>query len=145
MLDNVLSVVKEVAAKAVQDNNDIVADKKDLVVDTATNAIAGGLMDNIGDIAELFGGKGGGSNAIMDTIQKTVVSALMQKAGLNSGVASGLVSTILPAVISALSGKMGGKSGGLNLESIVGALTGGDKKEGGLGDALGSLGKLFGK
>lgn len=142
MLDNILNVVKEVATSAVNKNSDVPAEKKDLVVNTATDSIASGLMDNIGDIAGLLGG-GGGSNAIMDTIQKTVVSSLMKKAGLNSGIAENLVSAILPSVISALSGKIGDKNSGFSLESVLGALGGGDKKGGGLGDALGALGSLF--
>ncbi len=142
MLNNILETVKEIATNTVNNNTDVPADKKNLVVNTATDSIASGLMDNIGDLAGLFAGKGG-NNAIMGTIQKTVVNALMQKAGLNSGIATNLVSTLLPAVISALSGKIDNKEGGFSLESVLGAL-GGDKKGSGLGDALSSLGKLFG-
>lgn len=142
MLDDILGIVKEVATSAVNKNSDVPAAKKDLVVKTATDSIASGLMDNIGDLAGLFGG-GGSSNTLMDTIGKTVVNALVQKTGLNSGIANTLVSSILPSVISALSGKIGDKDSGFNLESVLSALGGGDKKGGGLGDALGALGKLF--
>lgn len=139
MLDNILNIVKEVATSTVSNNADVPTEKKDLVINTATDAIASGLKNNIGGLAGLLGGKGGG-NPILDTIQQSVVSALTQKAGLNPAIASTLVSTLLPAVINALSGKANSGDSGFSIESIVGALSG-EKKGGGI---LGALGKLFG-
>lgn len=144
MLDNILSIVKDVALDTVNKSADVPSDKKDLVVKTATDAISSGLTSNAANLAGLFSGKSG-SNSIMDSIQESVVSSLMKKVGLNSGVASSLVAAMLPTIISTLTSKMGsGGEGGFNLESVLGALGGGDKKKGGLGDALGAFGKLFG-
>ena len=141
MLDNILSVVKEVAASAVKSNADVPTDKKDLAVETATDAIGKGLMDNIGDLAGLLGGSG--SSSVINSIQETIVNSLMKKVGLNSDVANSLVSALLPAVLSALKEKIDSDNSEFSLESVLGAL-GGDKKGGDLGDMLGSLGKLFG-
>ena len=143
MLDNILNIVKEVAANTVNNNADVPSEKKDLVVDTATDAISKGLINNIGSLSGLLGGKGG-SNAILDTIQKSVVGTLVEKTGLNPGVANGLISTILPAVIGALKGKIDDKDSGFSLDSVLGALGQSDKKSGGAGGILGAIGKLFG-
>ena len=143
MLDNILNIVKEVAANTVNSNSDIPADKKDLVTNTATEAVSNGLVNHIGDIAGLLGGKGG-DNSILGTIQESVVGSLIEKTGLKSGIAGGLASSLIPAVISALKGKIDDKDSGLSIDTVLAALGGGDKKSSGAGGILGALGKLFG-
>lgn len=144
MLDNILSIVKDIALDAVAKNTDIPKDKKELTVETTTNAISSELANNVENLAGLFSGKNN-SSSIVNGIQKSVVNALMQKVGLNSSVASGLVSEILPLVINALTGKVSAEGeGGFSIESVLTALGGGDQKKSGAAGVLGKLGKLFG-
>lgn len=145
MLNEILDIVKNVTGEAVNGNAEIPADKKNETVETATDAIVQGFTSNASGLGELLSGKGGG-NAILDSIQDSVVSSLTEKVGLNSGVAKSLIAAVLPMVISAVGSKLGADGkGGLDLGSIIGSLADGDSKDSGLGDMLGKLGGLFGK
>lgn len=144
MLNEILDIVKSVTGEAVDKNADIPADKKNQTVETATEAIVKGFTSNASGLADIFSGKGS-SNAIVDSIQSSVVESLTEKVGLNSGVAKSFISAVLPMVISAVSSKFGsGGKDGLDLGSIIGAFADGDSKDG-LGGMLGKLGGLFGK
>ncbi|MFT3994626.1 MAG: hypothetical protein QM660_09990 [Dysgonomonas sp.] len=141
MLNNILSIVKEVAQNAVANNTDIPGDKKNEVVETTAGAITTGLTSNLSNLSDLFSSSGGGN--IVDTIQKTVVTTLSEKLGLDASIANGIATSVVPAVVSALSGKINdSKEEGFNLESIVGALSGSKDKEGGI---LSSLVSMFKK
>lgn len=141
MLNNIFSIVKEVAQNAVANNTDIPRDKKNEVVETTAGAITTGLTSNLSNLSDLFSSSGGGN--IVDTIQKTVVTTLSEKLGLDASIANGIATSVVPAVVSALSGKINdSKEEGFNLESIVGALSGSKDKEGGI---LSSLVSMFKK
>jgi len=153
MLDSVLNIVKEQAMKAISNNSEVPAEKREETIQTATHAVADGLQQNLNlgnmsNIASLFGsGSGLASNPIVNNIEGTVVNALVQKVGLSQGIASTVATTVINAVVNALSHKVNDPNDkGFNLESIVGAFTGGKQNgnNSSSGNILSSLGKLFG-
>jgi len=150
MLDSILNIVKEKAMDVISNNSQIPEEKKEATVQTTTHALADGLkqnlnLDNLSGLSSLFGGGGLSSgNPIVSNIQSTVVNALTQKVGLSPAIATTVASTVISAVMNVLSKKVNDPNDkGFNLESIVGAFTGGNKSGSGGGDLLGSLGKLF--
>lgn len=160
MLDSILNMVKNEAMQVITNNSAIPEGKKAETVETTTHAIASGLqqnlnLSNLSGLSGLLGGGGSSSlanNPMVSSIQNTVVNALVQKVGLSQGIASTIASTVMSSVVNALSKRVNDPNDkGFNLESIVGAFTGGNKSVGSTtqsssgGDILGSLGKLFGK
>ena len=140
MLDNILNLVKNIAGDAISNNAEVPANKKDIAIETTTNAVTDGLKSNIGNIAGLLGS--GDSSALVNTMKDTVVSALLEKVGLNSNTANSIASAVIPAVINALSGKIDDPNDkGFSLESVVEAFAGSE----GIGGLLGKIGGLFGK
>lgn len=147
MLENIINLVKDQTLEVISNNNvQIPADKHGEVIDTTASAIMDGFMNNInaGDLSSLlglFGGgsSSGGSNPLMNGIQSTVVSALSEKVGLDRNVANSIATLVIPTVMGLLSQKNDDPNDSFNLESMVGALTGGK----GAGGLLGTLGKLF--
>lgn len=141
MLDDILNIVKDVATDTISKNADVPTDKKDLLVETSTDAISNAFTSNISQLTDLFSG-GGVSSSIMDSIKGLVVDSLVKKVGINSTLANTLVSAMLPAIISAVSGKAGSDSS-FDLGSLLGSL--GKAKKGDSGGLLGAFEGLFGK
>jgi len=153
MLDSILNIVKDKAMDVISNNAGVPEEKKQDAVQTTTHALADGLkqnlnLNNLSALSGLFGGGDSASaNPIVNNIQSTVVNELTSKVGLSQGIATTIASTVISAVMSVLSKKVSDPNEkGFNLESIVGAFTGGNHSgtgSSGAGDLLGSLGKLF--
>ncbi len=156
MLDNILGLVKDQVLPAITNNTEIPADKKDAVVETTTSSILDGLKDqlipdNLTEVMGLFGGNSPasnfGSNAMVQGVQSTVVSALTSKVGINSGIANTIASTVVPAVINMFSKKVADDSDpGFNVQALIESFAGGSNAgaAGKAGGILGALGGLFG-
>lgn len=145
ILQNLLPVIKDVVLDKVGNNSEVPSDKKDLVVDVASNSLAKGFTDNLGDLAGLFTGATNSNSSITDKIQDSVINSLIEKTGLSSGTAGSIISGILPLVINALKDKFtSGDNNGFDLGSIIDSLGKDSDSKGGLGDIAKSLGKLFG-
>lgn len=148
MLDSILNIVKEKAMDVISNNAGVPEEKKQDAVQTTTSALADGLkqnlnMSNLSALSGLLGGGSSSANPIINNIKSTVVNELTSKVGLSQGIATTIATTVISAVMNVLSKKVSDPNEkGFNLESIVGAFTGGSGSGSG-GDLLGSLGKLF--
>lgn len=148
-MNEIIDLIKNNVLGAISNNKEVSDDKKDSVVDIATDSILDGLksklsLDNISEIKNLFSGDSSSlqNNPIVNSIQGNVMSALMQKVGLSNGISSSIATTVVPLVIKALSGKVSG--GNFDINSLVGMLTGGDsKQEAKSGGIMGKIGSLF--
>lgn len=141
MLDDILSIVKDVATDTISKNADVPTDKKGLLVETSTDAISNAFTSNISQLTDLFSG-GSASSSIMDSIKGLVVDSLVKKVGINSTLANTLVSAMLPVIINAVSGKAGSDSS-FDLGSLLRSL--GNAKKGDSDGLLGAFEGLFGK
>lgn len=137
MLDNILDLVKGHVTDAISKNPDVPGDKKGEAVEATTNALTDTLKNNlsIAGLTNLF--TDNGDNSIADKIQNVVSGALSNKVGLDAGTASGIAASIIPAIVKAITGKIQDPNQqGFNLESVIGAFTGGGSKKGGLLDTI---------
>lgn len=138
MLDNILDLVKNEVSSAISQNIDIPDNQKAQAVEATTNAVKDGFTNNLSGLTSLF--SGGGDGSIIDKIKDLVSGALTSKVGLNADTASSIASSIVPTIVSAISGKIQDpNSKGFNLESVIGAFTGGESPSAG-----GLLGKIAG-
>lgn len=155
MLDNILNIVREKATDVISGSTAVPEEKKQQTVETTANALADGLKQNLninnlsGLSSLLNGGSAPVNNPIVNNIKSTVVNELTQKVGLSQGIATTIATTVISAVMSSFSKKVNDPNEkGFNLESLVGALSGGNKTASAAtadsgGGLLGSLGKLF--
>lgn len=147
MLDDILKLVKQEVLPAITNNAEVPSDKKDAVIETTTSTIVDGLKkqftpDNLSAITNLFSGDTSEGSNIVSGLQSSVVNALSEKVGLNKDVANNIASAVIPAIIGLFSKKVNDpEDKGFNIESIIGALSGGKGSSG----LLGMLGGLFGK
>ena len=129
MLDNILNLVKEHVGDIISQNSDVPEEKKGQAVEATTHAIKSGLLDNISGLTGLF--TGNGDSSIINKVENVVSNTLTSKVGLSAVTASSIASSVVPTIINAISGKIQDPNDkGFNLESVIGALTGG--KDGGL-------------
>lgn len=140
MLSQITTLIKGYAQDVINSNSQIASDQKKSVVDTATNALKGGLVDNISGLTSLLSGNiGGGNDSLVTTVQNKVSGELVGKLGLDSGVSTTIASTLVPMVLKGISNKV--SSGNWNLGSLITSL---EKSSSGEG-ILGKLASFFGK
>lgn len=163
MLENLKDLVKQHAGDAIIQNPAIPNERNDEAVETASHSIIGGLKDavskgNASDVMGMFnsGPQGAVNSPLAENIKGGFVQNLMQKFGLDQGKAMQIASTLIPAVLQKFVHKtndpndksfdlgsiMGSLTGGLGVggKDILGNLTGGNDKDGGL---LGKVKGLF--
>ena len=146
-----LNLVKDQVAKTVGGMSGIPAGKQAAVVSTTTSSLMDGLKNfaTPDKLSSLLGGGGGGGAA--SGLSSNIVSDLTSKVGLKPAMAQGIAGSVIPAVTSLFSKHVNDPSKpGFNLQSMIGALTGGggasadSAGSGFLGGLLGKIGRLFG-
>jgi hypothetical protein len=140
MLENLFNLVKEFAGDAVVKNPDVPNEHNDEVTAEATKTVAGGLQNmmaggGLENVLSLFGGGGqqqqtGGGGLLKNPIVNMMIGhfagKLMGKFGLGSTQANGVANNLIPSVISNLVSRTNDPSNSsFNINSIIGALTGG--------------------
>jgi uncharacterized protein YidB (DUF937 family) len=147
MLENLLKLVKENAGDAIINNPAIPNVQNDAAIETATNSIFKALQGSIksgglNSIKDLFqSGSNIAGNPVMNNLSSNVGGDLMAKFGLDKGAAANIVSSLLPKVMGQLVNKTNDPNdNSFDLDGIIGALSGGKGKTGGI---LGTLGNLF--
>jgi hypothetical protein len=148
-LENLIELIKENAGEAIINNPVIPNKKNSAAITTAASAILNSLKGEaksggINSIKDLFKeGSDVNSNPVVSKVSANVAGDLMKKFGLDKGAANSIVAMLIPIVMSKLVKKTNDpKDSSINLESVIGALTGGQGRLGGL---LGSLKGLLGK
>ena len=139
MFENLLNLIKENAGEAIINNPAIPNEKNDAAIQTATKSIINGLKGSVRSggvdvVKQLFQDQGNvNSNPLVQNLSTNVAGDLMKKFGLNSNVASSIVSMLLPIVLSKLVQKTNDPNdSSFNLDDIIGSLTSGQGKAGGL-------------
>lgn len=155
MLEQLLDLVKEHAQEAVVNNPDVPNEHNDAVIGAATSSIASGLQQELanGNTEGVLGLLGGtqsatADNPVVSNISNNLVGTLLEKFNLDKGTATQLATSLIPTVLGSLAHKTndpnnssfsldgilnsltGGSAQGLNLQSILGQLSGGLDKNG---------------
>jgi len=132
MLDQLMNLVKENAGSAVINNPAVPNEKKDAVINEASNSITGGLQNmfsngNAQDILKMFSGKEDvASSPVTNNISGGVVQNLMDKFGLDRSAASGVANNLVPNVMQNMVDKTNDpKDSSFDIQSIFNNLSGG--------------------
>lgn len=150
MLEQLMGLIKDHSQEAIVNNPAIPNEHNDSAMQTILSSVVGGLANQgqSGDASglwSLLSGKSGGnisSNPIVSGIANQAISSLMTKFGLNQGAAGSIVSAVLPSVMGSLINKTNDPNdSSFDLNSIMGAVMGGQQQQGGGGimDMVGGL------
>ncbi|MEN9918559.1 MAG: hypothetical protein RL662_995 [Bacteroidota bacterium] len=152
MIEQLLELVKDQVVPAITGNASIPDDKKEAAVETTTSTIFDSLKDqlipdNLTEVMNMFSGNSAaasfGGNAMVQTVQTAVVSALTSKVGLDAGLANTIATTAVPMVMNMFTNKIkDDNEPGFNIQSLIETFT--SAKGGAGGGLLGMLGGLFG-
>ncbi|HPT13606.1 MAG TPA: DUF937 domain-containing protein [Bacteroidales bacterium] len=148
MLDQLLQLVRENAGEAIISNPAIDNKNNDAAIETAAGSIFDNLKGmagggNLDSILNLFQGGGDVSaHPAINNISSGVAGDLMKKFGLDQGAAANIVQQLIPTVMNKLVKKTNDPNdSSIDLQGILGALTGGKPKGGGI---LNTIKGLFG-
>ena len=146
MINEIFGIVRKYTHDVIAKNPDIPDKKKDLAMDTTTNAINDGIKkylnpSNITDFAEtLSDNRSTGHNIILSTLHEDVINSLSYKVGLNSDVSSGIASALISIIMKDIAGKMNDpENNKFSMEKLIKTFARGDHKEGYLLDSSGDL------
>lgn len=156
MLEQLMDLVREHAQGAVVNNPAVPNEQNEAVIGAATASIASGLQQELASgntegVLSLLGGGGNNattSNPVVSNISNNLVGTLLEKFNLDKGAAQQLATSLIPTVLSALGNRTsdpangsfsldgilnsltGGSAQGINLQSVLGSLSGGLDKNG---------------
>ncbi len=143
-----MNLVQESAQGAVVQNSAIPDEHNQGVIQEATQAISGGLQQELANggfqnVLKTLGGQQGlEGNPLVNNISQNFMEGITKKFGINSQTAASLASTLIPLILSKLvhktndandnsfdlssifSSLTGGQSSGLNLNSILQSVAG---------------------
>lgn len=148
MSKDILDLITKTVLGAISGNDSIPEDKKSEAASITSNAFLEGIknnisLDNLSSITDIFSGsEGAAGGSILDGIKSHIGSALTEKLGLSGDTAGSIASTVLPLITKLFSGGDGASGGGIDINSLIGLVTGGDSKS--AGGILGTIKKLFG-
>lgn len=157
MLEQLMELVREQAQGSVVNNPAVPNEKNEAVIGAATESIASGLQQELANgntegVLALLGGKAGNGatqdNPVVGNISNNFVGTLLEKFNLDKGAATQLAATLIPSVLGSLVNKTndpgnssfsldgilnsltGGSAQGINLQGVLGKLSGGLDKDG---------------
>jgi len=156
MLDQLLSMVREIGKEQVEDNTLIPNDQNETVMATASESILGTLQNAISsgrgqEVLDMFQSNSSAqimSSPVAQDMQSGFVNDAQQKLGLSKNVVAGLASTMIPIIISKLVKRTNSpaeQDNAFNLESLVGGLIGGGNGGGNGGRGGLDIGSLIGQ
>lgn len=134
MIQDIITNLVKSQIGAFFSSGDIPQEKQDGVVEAASDAIFHGLRTQANsnpqgftEIVRLLGNRAGlESNPTVSSISSSFIDTITRQCGISKGAASSLASGLIPNVISSLVRMVGGENEhGLNLDTAIGALTGG--------------------
>lgn len=151
MLDQLIKLVKENAGDAIIKNPAIPNQKNDAAIDATAASIlsnlkgmaAGGNLDQVMNIFK--GGAGASASPMVNNLTSDVAADLMKKFNLDQAAAGTIVKQLVPLVMNQLVKKTNDPAdSSIDLQGVLGALTGG-KAASGKSGLLGGLLGLFGR
>jgi uncharacterized protein YidB (DUF937 family) len=152
MLEQLLSMVKDLGQDQVVNNPDVPNEYNETVMATASQSLLGTFQQAIAggqgqELLNIFQGQNDNeimANPLAQQVQGSFLENITSKLGINSQTASGLAATYIPMIMNQLvrrTNSTAAEDSGFSLESLVGGLTGG--KQGGL-DIGGLIGQFTG-
>jgi len=165
MLEQLLSMVKDLGQDQVVNNPEVPNEYNETVMATASESLLGTFQQAIAggqgqELLSMFQGQSDEeimANPLAQQVQGNFMDNITSKLGINSQTAAGLASTFIPMIINKLVKRTnstadedsgfnleslvggltgGGQQGGLDIGSLIGQFTGGGQKGGGIGDLL---------
>ncbi|HVI44101.1 MAG TPA: hypothetical protein VM802_04510 [Chitinophaga sp.] len=157
MLEQLMDLVREHAQAPVIDNPAVPNEQNEAVIGAATESIASSLQQELANgntegVLSLLGGQSAdgasGSNPVVNNISNNFIGTLLEKFNLDKGAATQIAASLIPSVLGSLVKKTndpgnssfsldgilnsltGGSAQGINLQSILGSLSGGLDKNG---------------
>lgn len=151
MLEQLLSMVKDLGQDQVVNNPEVPNEYNNAVMATASESVLGTFQQAISggqgqELLSMFQGKSDDeimANPLAQQVQGNFMDNITSKLGINSQTAAGLASTFIPMIINKMvkrTNSTADEDSGFNLESLLGGLTGGGGKQGGL-----DIGSLIGQ
>jgi uncharacterized protein YidB (DUF937 family) len=151
MLEQLLSMVKDLGQDQVVNNPEVPNEFNDAVMATASESVLGTFQQAIAggqgqEMLNMFQGKSDDeimANPLAQQVQGSFMDNITSKLGINSQTAAGLAATFIPMIINKMvkrTNSTADEDSGFNLESLVSGLTGGGGKQGGL-----DIGSLIGQ
>lgn len=151
MLEQLMELVREHAQSTVVNNPAVPNEQNEAVIGAATESIASGLQQELANgntegVLSLLGGQSATGatqdNPVVGNISNNFVGTLLEKFNLDKGTATQLAASLIPTVLGSLVNKTNDPSNSsFNLNNIFSSLTGGAAN--GI-DLQGVLGKLSG-
>lgn len=147
MLEQLMDLVREHAQGAVVNNPAVPNEQNEAVIGAATESIASGLQQELASgntegVLSLLGGnsEASASNPVVSNISNNLVGTLLEKFNLDKGAATQLAATLIPTVLGSLANKTNDPANGsFSLDSILNSLTGGSAQGINLQGILGQL------
>lgn len=153
MLDQLLSMVKEMGQEQVVNNPDVPNEMNDTVMASASESVLGVLQQavaggNAQSLMQMFQGQSDDevmANPLAQQAQSGFLDSITSKLGIDSKTASGLAATFIPMIINNLvkrTNSTAPEDSGFSLEGLIGSFTGGGGGQqggGGIGDMLQNL------
>jgi len=156
MLEQLMDLVREHAQADVVNNPAVPNEQNEAVIGAATESIASGLQQELANgntegVLSLLGGGGNtatAGNPVVNNISNNFIGTLLEKFNLDKGTATQLAASLIPTVLASLGNKTsdpsngsfsldgilnsltGGSAQGINLQSVLGGLSGGLDKNG---------------
>jgi uncharacterized protein YidB (DUF937 family) len=151
MLEQLLSMVKDLGQDQVVNNPEVPNEFNDAVMATASESVLGTFQQAIAggqgqEMLNMFQGKSDDeimANPLAQQVQGSFMDNITSKLGINSQTAAGLAATFIPMIINKMvkrTNSTADEDSGFNLESLVSGLTGGGGQQGGL-----DIGSLIGQ
>lgn len=154
MLDQLLSMVKEMGQEQVVNNPEVPNEMNETVMASASESVLGVLQQavaggNAQSLMQMFQGQSDDevmANPLAQQAQSGFLDNITSKLGIDSKTASGLAATFIPMIINNLvkrTNSTAPQDSGFSLEGLIGSFTGGgggaQQGGGGIGDMLQNL------
>ncbi|WP_212001408.1 hypothetical protein [Chitinophaga sp. HK235] len=168
MLEQLMELVREHAQSTVVNNPAVPNEQNEAVMSAATASITNGLQQELANgntegVLSLLGGQSATAqdNPVVGNISNNFIGTLLEKFNLDKGAATQLAASLIPTVLGSLVHKTndpsnnnfslngilnsltGGAAGGIDLQGVLGKLSGGLDKNGDGKVDLSDLTSLF--
>ena len=153
MFEQLTQLVQQFGQQDVVDNAAVPNEHNDAVLSEASTSILDGLKNvasqNGGNemLAKLFQGNNAAdaSNPVVASITNQLAGSLGQKFGLDAAASSGVAASLIPKVLGALiGGAKDPNNSTIQLNDVIGAISGGGANAGGLMDMVTKYGGMVG-
>ena len=155
MLEQLLSMVKDLGQDQVVNNPEVPNEYNDTVMATASESLLGTMQQAItsghGDeVVKMFNSDDEGeimANPLAQQVQSGFMDNITSKLGINSKTAAGLATVFIPMIISKLVKRTNSTApadSGFSLQGLIGGLIGGNQQQSGGMDIASLIGQFTG-